>query len=297
MEQPSIETRDLVLMRALADHGGVTRAAEALHLSQSAVSHHLSRLESKLEIALFERVGRGLEITRSGRQLLEGADAILAELVTLERRLRARPEARLRVTTQCHTAYEWLAPVLRRFEAQYPSMRVEIVTGAARAPLAALDEDRVDVALAHASPSAHHASRVLVDDRFCVVLPRAHPLAAKKVIRPRDLLPEHLVVHDLPADDLRRIGEQLFAGARPHRLTRIPVTEGILELVANGYGVSIMPGWAAGGARARGDLAVRRLASSHAKRRWRAIWRPGGAEASTVEAFVDALALWFDPAC
>ncbi|MEQ8274938.1 MAG: LysR family transcriptional regulator [Deltaproteobacteria bacterium] len=295
METPSLETRDLLLIRALADHGGVTRAASALHLSQSAVSHHLARLEAKLELTLFDRVGRGLEMTRHGHRLLEGAEAILSELSALERRLKPEAPTRLRVATQCHTAYEWLAPVLRRFEERHPSTTVRLVTDAARAPLDALDEGRVDVAIAHAKPRRAHRARFLVDDRFCVVLPRAHALSAKKSLKPQDLADETLVVHDLPVEELRKIGRELFGAQPPRRLTRIPVTEGILELVANAYGVSIMPGWAAGRARTRDDLVVRRLASTHAKRRWRAVWRKDAAAKATIPAFVEALVAWFEP--
>lgn len=294
MESPCLETRDLLLIRALADHGGVTRAATALHLSQSAVSHHLARLESKLELPLFERVGRGLEMTRHGRRLLEGADTILAELAALERRLRPQSQARLRVGTQCHTAYEWLASVLRRFEAQHPTTRIELVTGVARVPLDGLDEGKIDVAIAHAGPRKGHRSRFLVDDRFCVVLPRAHALASRSTLKPNDLLGENLVIHDLPVEELRRLGNDLFGSRAPRRLTRIPVTEGILELVANDYGVSIMPGWAAGRAKTREDLHVRRLASPHAKRRWRAVWKKNADANEAIDAFVDALVDWFD---
>src|SRR5881227_1304102 len=75
-----IEVRRLRVLRALADHGTVTAAAEVLHLTPSAVSQQLAALESEVGQELLERRGRRVAITSAGRLLLAHADTILAEV-------------------------------------------------------------------------------------------------------------------------------------------------------------------------------------------------------------------------
>ena len=111
MQSGSLETRDLRLVTAIASAGGATRAAKQLHLSQSAVSHQLRGLEDKLGVELFKRQGRRLEITAAGRRLVEVASQVLEPLLRAELELRRgalieRPK--LRVATQCYTAYHGL---------------------------------------------------------------------------------------------------------------------------------------------------------------------------------------------
>lgn len=293
MTTPLLETKDLVLVRALVEAGGVTKASKALHLSQSAVSHHLSRLEDKLGMALFARVGRGLEVTPSGQRLVAGASKVLAQLAALEEAMKPRRPARIRVSVECYTGYEWLAPVLRRFGEHYPEVCLQVRADTARSPVDALDDGRLDVVVAHQAPSSRHRARFLADDAFVVVLPSSHPLASSSSIRPACLRDELVISHEINLDQLRRLAAELFDGDPPPRSMRLPVTEAILQLTAHRFGVGIMPGWAAHGARDRPDLVVRPLKHPKARRRWRALYCKGHPERALLEALIDELVGWF----
>ncbi|MEM1413862.1 MAG: LysR family transcriptional regulator [Myxococcota bacterium] len=289
----SLDSRDLVLMRALASEGGVTRAARALALSQSAVSHHLARLEAKLGVPLFAREGRGLRITPAGRRLAEGGGEVLEALEALERSLRPAEPARIRVTTQCGTAYDWLAPVLGRFARAHPRTRIDVKVGFGRDPLGALTEGKVDLALCHTAPGPGHVGHRLGEDAFVVVLPAAHPAASRPRVRPADLREDTLFVHDVPREELVALGKAWFGDEPPARTSVLPITEAMLELCAAGLGAAMMPAWAARRTRGRRDLVVRPFAKKSAKRTWRAVTRRADAERPDMRELVAELRAWF----
>src|SRR5438128_9701510 len=113
-----LEIRNLQLVAAVADVGSLTRAGDRLHLTQSALSHQLRDIESRLGAALFLRVGRRLVLTPAGQRLLASATEILQRLEQTELDIRemGRDRAgRLRITTECYTCYHWLPPLLLRY--------------------------------------------------------------------------------------------------------------------------------------------------------------------------------------
>src|ERR687885_2043332 len=97
-----LEVRHLQLVSAVADVGSLTRAGDRLHLTQSALSHQLRDIESRLGAALFLRVGKRLVLTPAGERLLESARGILARLHQTENEIRTMGRAKtgvLRLTT------------------------------------------------------------------------------------------------------------------------------------------------------------------------------------------------------
>src|SRR5262245_4663621 len=144
-----IEVRHLKLMRAIAEAGGVTRAAGRLHLSQSAVSHQLLALERDLGARLFDRVGKRMVPTAAGAHLVDAARRLLGELAELERSVDGRREATvpLRVTSSCYTSYNWLPAALAHFAERHPNLALEIVLEVTRRAVPALLADEIDVAI------------------------------------------------------------------------------------------------------------------------------------------------------
>ena len=142
---------DLTALRsfvAVADAGGVTRAAEFLNLTQSAVSMQLKRLEDALGIDLMDRAGRGVALTAAGEQLLGYA----------RRMLNLNDEALARLTGQSFEGevvlgvpsdivYPAIPRVLRRFAQDYPKMRVTLVSSYTRRLKRLFDQGECDVIL------------------------------------------------------------------------------------------------------------------------------------------------------
>src|SRR3954447_17824676 len=108
---PALELRDLRLVLSIVECGGLSRAAERLHYTPSALSHRLADLERRLGTALFDRRGKRLVPTPAGEAVRDGAAPLLGRADELEaaiRRTNGTHEATLRVATECFTCYHWL---------------------------------------------------------------------------------------------------------------------------------------------------------------------------------------------
>lgn len=127
---------DLTTLRsfvAVADNGGVTRAAGALHLTQSAVSMQLKRLEEMLDVELLDRSGRSVALTSSGEQLLAYARRMVSMNDEVVAKLTANEfEGEITLGVPHDIIYPYIPPVLRRFSGDFPRMRVKIVSAPTR---------------------------------------------------------------------------------------------------------------------------------------------------------------------
>ena len=138
----------LAAFESAARHQNFAHAAEELHLTASAVSHHVRKLESRLGVVLFRRHARGVSLTAQGRQLADAASNALSDLGAVLGSLRKAPgePERLRLNTLHSLAYTWLMPRLPRFLAAQPQVRLTLDT---EVGLARFDEGGPDLALRH----------------------------------------------------------------------------------------------------------------------------------------------------
>ena len=120
----------LRVFHAVAIAESLTRAGDALNLSQSAVSRQISALESSLQCDLFHRHARGLMLSEQGEILLKSVTQILAELSRAENELietRERPRGPLKITTPIGFGTNWLAPTIKDFIKQFPEISVTLL--------------------------------------------------------------------------------------------------------------------------------------------------------------------------
>ena len=118
MHAVNLEVRHLKLVTAIAEEGGVTRAAGKLNLTQSALSHQLAALEERLGTRLFLRLGRRMVLTPAGETLVASASRLLDDLRSTEEAVTRLGSARggvLRLATECYTCYHWVPPLMREF--------------------------------------------------------------------------------------------------------------------------------------------------------------------------------------
>lgn len=167
----------LAAFEAAARHQNFAHAAEELHLTASAVSHHVRRLESRLGVVLFQRHARGVNLTAEGRQLADAAGSALADVESALRGLRPAPDDRdrVRVTTLHSLLNTWLLPRLSDFTARHPHVRLEFDSGIA---LTRFDDNGPDLGLRHGPGhwpglTAHH----VMDD---ALFPLATPAMARR---------------------------------------------------------------------------------------------------------------------
>jgi LysR family transcriptional regulator, regulator for metE and metH len=294
-----LESRDLRLVRAIVDAGGVTGAGKLLHLSQSAVSHQLAELERRVGASLFARVGRRMVATAPGARLAGASRPLLDELARLEAELRRPAAARrtLRIATECYTCYHWLPPLLGRFAQLAPTVDVEIALEATRKPLPLVEEGLIDLGLVSQPVSGRAlVAEPLFTDEMVVIAAAHHPLAARPFVRAEDLVDETLFTHELSEADRERLKRSLLGLGRaavdwkPRRVQQVPLTEAILELVAAGLGVSVLTRWAAEPQLRAGTLVARPLGKKGVVRQWSAVYRRAdGAGDATLATFIELL--------
>jgi LysR family transcriptional regulator for metE and metH len=289
-----LETRHLQLVAAVAEHGTLTRASRELNLTQSALSHQLLSLETRLRTPLFHRLGKRMTMTPAGLRLLVAAQRTLGELRDAEEDLRRTAAGRLawlRVSTECYTTYHWMPRVMRVFAERYPGVEVQIVADAAADPLGALHDGKIDVAVMMSRHAGKHIRAIpLFDDEMVVVMSQDHPLASEPFIDVQALASEHVLSYSPLAESSSFIGSLLReSGVTPRRASRVQLTEAILELVEANIGVSVLARWAVAPQAARRRIAMVSLGRSGVHRRWHAVALRQSAAAAHVKAFASLL--------
>lgn len=292
--------RDLELLEALASDGTLVGAADQLFVSQPALSQRLTKMEDRLGVRVFERRGRRLVPNEAGRRLLPSAVQILRDLRATEAEvveLARHGDGRVRVATQCSTTFSWLAPVMRSFRTGHPSAQVRIETVPGDDVAGALADQRIDVAILTkvALPNEQLALTHLFDDHMVAVVSPDHPWTRRRHVTARDFSDVDLVLYD--SYDPARVPSvplPLPPGARPRSFTTVPlVTELVVELVAGGEGVSVLPSWVVAPHVASGEVVAVPIGAERSPRRWHAAVRASD-ERVWVRDFVEEVRAHFD---
>src|SRR5690606_23005505 len=124
-----VERHHLEIMRAVERQGSLTAAAEQLHLTQSALSHAIRKLEQQLGTSVWLREGRQLRLTQAGHQLLALANRLLPQFEHAEMQIRQIAKGQrgsLRVGMECHPCYQWLLKVVGPYLQQWPDVDVDV---------------------------------------------------------------------------------------------------------------------------------------------------------------------------
>lgn len=261
MNLSHIELRHLRLLQALAESGGLTAAAERLHLTQSAVSHQLKALENLLDLPLLERVSRPPRFTPAGKRLLQLAEAALPKVEAALRdlsKLKDGDAGELRIALECHTCYDWLMPAMDAFRAAWPKVELDLLGGFQADPVALLHDGQADVVItSDAAPRKNTAFEPLFAYEMLALLPNGHALEKKKFLLPKDFASETLITYPVPEDRLDLIRRVLMpAGIKPAR-REAQLTVAILQLVASRRGLAALPAWAVAPYLERGYVSAR----------------------------------------
>ena len=270
-----LEVRHLKLVETVAKEGGLTKAANRLHVTQSALSHQLRDIEDKLGTSLFLRLNKKMLLTQAGERLLSAAPAVLEELKRAEediRQIALHREGIIRISTECYTCYHWLPPVLKPFNREFPRVEVRIVAEATRRPIEALLDGRLDVAItSNITRNRKLELKPLFKDEMVVIVSPDHSFASRPYVVPKDFAAEHLLVYALPKEDLTIFQKVLApAGISPKHVSRVELTEAIIEMVKAGLGIGVMARWAVMSQLETGALRAVRLTAKGLHRQWSA---------------------------
>ncbi len=248
-----MDLRHLRYFVAVAEEGHVTRAAERLGIQQPPLSQQIHALENELEVQLFRRKPRGVELTDAGHSLLADARRILGDVdaaLAKVRRTARGEQGRINIGfTSSAPFHPFVQGVLRRFRDTHPHVSVALEESGTADLVADLRAERLDAAFIRSPiPDGDGVAvhNVLVEG-MCVALPRDHRLAKRKAADP-------IALEDLAGDPFvlyrRASGPGLYdsitgachdAGFMPRIEQEAPRIVATLNLVASGLGVTVVP--------------------------------------------------------
>src|SRR5262245_27254622 len=248
-------------LQAVAALGSFSRAAERLHLSQPAVSLHVGHLERAAGLSLVERVGKRAFLTPAGGVLLAHAERAFDELEAARQglaRLRGAVAGRLRLGTGATASIYLLPPLLRGFRRRHPQVDLEVVTGNAPDIVAAVVDNRLDVAIVTLPVRGRLLSITpWLADRLVAIAPAEAGWRQTRALSPRALARHPLILYER-GGTIRTVIDRWFraGGAVPHPAMELGNAEAIKKLVAAGLGLSV-----SSEVTVRAEVGARRLAA------------------------------------
>lgn len=245
-----LERAHLAIVREVERQGSLTAAAEVLHLTQSALSHSMKKLEGQLGTDIWLREGRSLRLTQAGAYVLALANRLLPQLEQAEARLAqfARGErGTLRIGMECHPCYQWLLKVVAPYLGAWPDVDVDVKQKFQFGGIGALFAYEIDLLV---TPDPLFKPGLVFEPVFdyeqVLVVAQGHPLAGAPYARPAQLADEVLITYPVATDRLDIYTQFLLpAGVAPRRHKTIETTDIMLQMVASGRGVAALPRWLA----------------------------------------------------
>jgi LysR family transcriptional regulator for metE and metH len=243
-----LERMHLEILTAIKEHGTLTKAADSLHLSQSALSHSIKKLEGQIATPIWKKEGRNLRLTAAGERIQTLANRVLPQFLHTELLLSqiAKGEmGSLRIGMECHPCYQWLLRVIQPYLEQWPDIDMDVKQEFQFGALGALLSYEIDVLI---TPDPLFKPKIeyipVFDYEHRLVVSASHELAKKGFVLPEQLNEE--VLFSYPVEPLRLdIFSQFLNPAKcsvkKHKY--IETTEIMLQMVAAGRGVCALPGW------------------------------------------------------
>jgi len=240
----NISTRDVEAFLALAHTQHFTRAAERCHLSQSAFSQKIGRIEVSAGVKLFERSTRHVTLTPEGEVFAEEMRRIQADMHQAFAGLRdlaQRRVGRVAVAALPSVAAEWMPQVIARYRAANPRIKVELFDALASAGMSMMRDGRVDMAIIAGEDLQEFDCRVLRRERYFLVCRDDHPLASRQSVSLAQAAGPDMM-HLARSSSVRQHlqAQPALLGTHPEGL-EVEHLATLSALVAQGLGVSVVP--------------------------------------------------------
>ena len=229
---------------AIANAGGVARAAVRLNMSQPAASRQIQALEAALGLQLFDRIGRRVQLTSEGEDLLRRCRRLLAEVDSLGERARELKSGQtgvLRVGSPPQTIESLLVGFVREYQRRHPGVEVNFTADGALNLALRLQRGELHLTVAPETGDGFHR-RSLYPVYLLAVLSKDHRLAGRAVIDVTELADERLLVPGLGF-----ISREWFYAAcevahiKPHVVFETTAPQTLIALAADRHGVGVIP--------------------------------------------------------
>ncbi len=234
-----IEIRHLKTLTALREHGSLVAAAGELCLTPSAVSHQLRELDQWFGVEVVNRRTRPISFSNVGLRLLKLADEVLPQVQIAQSditRIIHGQTGRITFSSECHSCFDWLMPLLNQYRIQYPDVDLDFASGFEENPHELLQNGEFDL-LITADPITLKGVEYfpVFEYESRLVLSTTHPLVRAEHITVQELAEETLITY--PVDKHRLdIMSKLFipANIQPKNIRTTDLTQMLIQLVASG---------------------------------------------------------------
>lgn len=246
-----MELRSLNRFVVIAEELHFGRAAQRLHIAESALSRQVQRLEEDLQFDLFERTNRRVKLTPAGLVFLDQIRPLIASFdaaANAARRAAVGKTGFIRVGFVSAALDQVLPGVLRSFRKECPDVELELSEMTTLQQIRNLQQNRIDIGFVRdplPAESKELAFETVARERIAVAIPRDHPLAEQTLIDSETLATESFVLY--PCSDPMSNWEKLVrricnnAGFEPHVVQRTMQINTALSLVSAGIGIAMVP--------------------------------------------------------
>jgi DNA-binding transcriptional LysR family regulator len=292
-----LDLTTLRLFLIVAEHKNIARAAEIAHLAASAISKRISDLERDLDVVLLERGRNGVELTAAGIALLahvqsinDLTDRLSAELSSFA----SGAKGLVRIAANPSSITQFLPPVLARFNALYPQIRIELLEEMSGRTIQLVSDRAVDIGIV--ADSVGFSDLEAYDfrrDKLAMLMPRGHPLQRHRKLSFIETL-DYAQVGLAEGSSIQAIliAEARAAGRKLDLIARVASFDALRGLVAEQIGIACLPVGCIKPFLAAQNLAMVPLSDPWADRQLKVCLKPG-ARSEQVTRFVKELGVQF----
>ena len=273
-----MELRQLRVFQAVARTGSVAAAATQLHLTASALSHALKALETELGVRLFDRVGKGVQLTAAGEMFLAEIEPHLKGLAAAPdalKRLAKGGFTRLRLGAAASLCKHILPAVILDLQRAFPRVEIRIESADTPALVELLKANAVDLGLG-LLPEATTDLKVhpIFRDELMLAFAPSHPWAGGAPIADHEMKAQPLILYQRQSLTARLVEAHLRSlGVTMPTVMEVGNMEAIKEFVRLGLGVAVLPPWVAERELRRGLLMMRPIGRKPLRREWAILHR------------------------
>ena len=245
-----MEIKHLRLVQNIVELGSLAKSKDKLCLTQSALSYQLKEAEMQAGTPLFVRSNKKLRLTAAGEIVYNKALQILAQVDELDREIMEMSQGEkgvFRICTACFTHYYWLPALIKKFNELHPNVEIRIYPEYINESITRLQNHDLDAVIIN-KPELCKSVRFheILSDEFVAIVPPDHEWTKKKFVKATDFEGKNLIIFSKPMDTVFVYTKVLRpAGIEPKHVYEVPMTEAMVEMVAAGIGVAVIPLWIA----------------------------------------------------
>lgn len=292
-----LEIRHLKTLTSLREHGSLVAAANALCLTPSAISHQLKELDHWYGVEVVNRRSRPVSFSTVGQRLLKLADDVLPQIQIAQSditRIVHGQTGRIIFSSECHSCFDWLMPLLNQYRQQYPDVDLDFAAGFEANPHELLQLSEFDL-LITSDPIAMKGIEYfpIFEYESRLVLSNTHAMVRQAEISVEDLAEETLITYPVDKHRLDIMAHVFIpANIQPKHIRTTDLTQMLIQLVASGRGIAALPDWVVNEYEQKGWVTSRRLScvgEQGLRRRLYAGFRSEDKEKSYFEGFLKQL--------